>query len=148
MSDSVKSKALVDTTSDVVSFSGSDLHFEINEENKPYLVKSKLVSNAITEMGWGRYQWGLFFVAGFGWFADNAWPIVTSLILSRLDEVNGAHYPTGRAPYLTLAQNLGLLAGAAFWSLSSDIIGRRWAFNLTFLITGVFAIIALSLIHI
>lgn len=142
MSDSVKSKALVDTTSDVVSFSGSDLHFEINEENKPYLVKSKLVSNAITEMGWGRYQWGLFFVAGFGWFADNAWPIVTSLILSRLDEVNGAHYPTGRAPYLTLAQNLGLLAGAAFWSLSSDIIGRRWAFNLTFLITGVFAIIA------
>ena len=40
-----------------------------------------------------------------------------------------------------LAQNLGLLLGAAFWSISSDIIGRKWAFNLTFLITGIWAII-------
>lgn len=107
-----------------------------------YLSKSRVLAEAVDEIGFGRYQIGLFFVAGFGWFADNAWPIVTSLIVSRLVEKDGVHHPPNRAPYLVLAQNLGLFAGAAFWSFSADIIGRRWAFNLTFLITGVFAVIA------
>lgn len=122
----------------------SDL-FDASDFSGSYIRKSSLVSREIDGMGFGRYQLGLFFVAGFGWFADNAWPSATSYILQRLNEVDKVHYPVGRAPYLTLAQNLGLLAGAAFWSLSSDIIGRRWAFNLTFLFTGVFAVIAGSL---
>ncbi|KAK6198589.1 putative inorganic phosphate transporter [Scheffersomyces amazonensis] len=116
--------------------------YDITDTNKTYLAKSKILSDAIDEIGFGRYQTGLFFVAGFGWLSDNAWPVATGLILARLNEENGVHAPVGRAPYLTLAQNLGLLAGALFWSLSSDIIGRRWAFNLTFLITGIFAVIA------
>lgn len=131
------------TSEDVKSIpSDSSILAEINDSNRVYILKSKLVADAITDLGWGRYQWGLFFVAGFGWLSDNAWPVATSLILARMNESDGVHSPAKRAPYLTLAQNLGLLAGAAFWSLSSDIIGRRWAFNLTFLITGVFAIIA------
>jgi hypothetical protein len=53
----------------------------------------------------GRYQWELFIVIGFGWASDNLWPIVTSLILpSVANEFNVTH-----APYLTLAQNIGLL---------------------------------------
>lgn len=36
-----------------------------------------------------------------------------------------------RNVYLHLAQNLGLAVGAAGWGIGSDIIGRRWAFNLT-----------------
>lgn len=107
-----------------------------------YLAKLKLLSKAIDEIGWGKYQFGLFWVAGFGWYADNAWPIATSLILLRLVENDGVHHPKGRGPYLTLAQNLGLFAGASFWSLLSDIIGRRWAFVLTFLITGIFGTVA------
>lgn len=116
--------------------------FDENDLNKSYVAKAKLVSAAVDHIGFGRYQIGLFFVAGFGWFADNAWPIVTGLILARLNEVDGVHAPKGKAPFVTLAQNIGLLFGALFWSLSSDIIGRRWAFNLTFLITGVFAVIS------
>lgn len=124
-----------DLTSDSTLYSEGDFDLV-------YLNKSRVLANAIDEIGFGRYQTGLFFVAGFGWFADNAWPIVTSLIVSRLTETDGVHHPPNRAPYLVLAQNLGLFAGAAFWSFSADIIGRRWAFNLTFLITGVFAVIA------
>lgn len=116
--------------------------FDTSDFNQTYIRKSLLVTSAIDEMGFGRYQIGLFIVAGFGWFADNAWPTATSYILQRLVEVDKVHYPTGRAPYLTLAQNLGLLAGALFWSLSLDIIGRRWAFNLTFLFTGIFSLAA------
>lgn len=55
------------------------------------------------------------------------WPQVTAIILpSVINELNPP-----RAVYLTLAQNLGLAVGAAGWGVGSDIIGRRWAFNLT-----------------
>ncbi|KAF8903668.1 major facilitator superfamily domain-containing protein [Gymnopilus junonius] len=85
----------------------------------------------------GRYQWGLFIVTGFGYFADNLWPIVTGLILPAVVaefKFNG--------PFLKLGQNIGLLVGAAFWGVGADIWGRKVSFNLTLLITGVFAIAA------
>lgn len=43
---------------------------------------------------------------------------------------------------LTLAQNIGLLAGAMFWGFGCDIFGRRHAFNLTLLATAVFGLAA------
>ena len=117
--------------------------YDESDADKAYLAKSKLIAEAIQSIGFGKYQIGLFFVAGFGWLSDNAWAVATSLILPRLNEINGVHPPSLKTgPYLILAQNLGLLIGAAFWSISSDIIGRKWAFNLTFLITGIWAIIA------
>ena len=48
------------------------------------------------------------------------------------------------APFLTLAQNIGLLAGAIFWGFGCDVFGRRWAFNLTLGVTGVFGLISAS----
>jgi MFS family permease len=43
---------------------------------------------------------------------------------------------------LTLAQNLGLFVGALFWGFGCDVFGRRWAFNLTIGITGLFGLVA------
>ncbi|KAH8916067.1 hypothetical protein BT69DRAFT_1250726, partial [Atractiella rhizophila] len=61
----------------------------------------------------GKYQWHLFIVTGFGWFADNLYPVVTGLILPPvLSEFAGV-----KAPYIKLGQNIGLLVGAAFWGL-------------------------------
>lgn len=45
-------------------------------------------------------------------------------------------------PLLTLAQNIGLLAGAMFWGFGCDVFGRRLAFNATLGITAVFGLIA------
>jgi MFS family permease len=45
---------------------------------------------------------------------------------------------------LSLAQNIGLLAGAMFWGFGCDIFGRRHAFNATLGITAVFGLIAAS----
>ncbi len=87
-------------------------------------------------MGW--YQWQLFIVVGFGWASDNLWPIVTSLILSPVVKEFGISKP----PLLSLAQNIGLLAGALFWGFGCDIFGRKWAFNLTLGVTAVFGMIA------
>lgn len=87
-------------------------------------------------MGW--YQWQLFIVVGFGWASDNLWPIVTSLIFT---PVKNEFHPT-RAPLLTLAQNVGLLAGAVFWGFGCDIFGRKWAFNLTLGLTALWGMVA------
>ncbi|KDQ10969.1 hypothetical protein BOTBODRAFT_35738 [Botryobasidium botryosum FD-172 SS1] len=98
-----------------------------------YLAKIHLLNEAIQEIGMGKYQWYLFIVTGFGWFSDNLWPIVTGLILAPV--LNEFHQ---QGPFLKLAQNIGLLIGAFFWGLGSDVWGRRWGFNITLFITGVF----------
>ncbi|ODO03053.1 hypothetical protein I350_05898 [Cryptococcus amylolentus CBS 6273] len=105
-----------------------------------YAAKAKVLNHAIQEIGMGRYQWQLFVVIGFGWAQDNLWPVVTSLILTPITN----EFNPSRPPLLTLAQNIGLLGGAAFWGFGSDIFGRRWGFNLTLGITAVFGMIAAS----
>ncbi|KAL0577361.1 hypothetical protein V5O48_004613 [Marasmius crinis-equi] len=100
-----------------------------------YQQKARVLNDATQEIGMGRYQWALFVVTGFGWLVDNLWPIVTGLILPPvLNEFNFD------GPFLKLGQNIGLLVGAAFWGIGSDIWGRRVSFNITLLITGVFAL--------
>ncbi|KAJ5605209.1 hypothetical protein N7510_010363 [Penicillium lagena] len=103
-----------------------------------YKSKAEVLNHAIQSIGMGRYQWQLFVVIGFGWASDNLWPIVTSLILPAIEN----EFHPAQGPFLTLAQNIGLLVGAVFWGFGCDIFGRRWAFNLTIGITGVFGLIA------
>ena len=88
----------------------------------------------------GKYQWQLFIVIGFGWAQDNMWPVITSLILTPIAN----EFKVGQPPLLTLAQNIGLLAGAMFWGFGCDVFGRRWGFNLTLGITGLFGMLAAS----
>ncbi|GJE87464.1 MFS sugar transporter [Phanerochaete sordida] len=102
-----------------------------------YQAKARILNDALQEIGMGRYQWFLFVVTGFGWFSDNVWPIVRSLILTPVVAEFGF-----AGPWLKLAQNVGLLVGAAFWGVAADVWGRRWAFNLTLFLTGVFAVAA------
>lgn len=106
--------------------------------DQDYEAKARVLNQAILDIGMGRYQWQLFVVIGFGWACDNIWPIATSLILGPVaNEFQESH-----APYLTLAQNIGLLVGALFWGFGCDVYGRRWAFNLTIGITAVFGMAA------
>ncbi|KAJ8690756.1 MFS sugar transporter [Pleurotus ostreatus] len=102
-----------------------------------YQAKARLLNDAIQEIGMGRYQWSLFLVAGFGWFADSVWPLLSGLILAPvLSEFSF------NGPFLSLAANIGLLVGAVVWGVGCDIWGRRWSFNLTLLITGIFGLLA------
>lgn len=86
-----------------------------------YEAKAHLLNNAIQEIGMGKYQWQLFVVIGFGWAADNMWPIITSLILTPVAN----EFNVSRPPMLSLSQNIGLLVGAIFWGFGCDIFGRR-----------------------
>ncbi|EFX05887.1 membrane transporter [Grosmannia clavigera kw1407] len=103
-----------------------------------YEAKARVLNRAIQNIGMGRYQWQLFAVVGFGWASDNLWPIVTSLIFTAIKN----EFHPSRAPLLTLAQNIGLLAGAVFWGFGCDAFGRRWAFNATLGLTAVWGMIA------
>ncbi|KAI0158301.1 major facilitator superfamily domain-containing protein [Xylariaceae sp. FL1272] len=103
-----------------------------------YARKAAVINRAIQDIGMGWYQWQLFIVVGFGWANDNMWPIVTGLILTPI--VNEFHPAHGT--FLSLSQNLGLLAGAIFWGFGCDVFGRRWAFNLTLGITALWGIVA------
>ncbi|EEB90801.1 hypothetical protein MPER_10946, partial [Moniliophthora perniciosa FA553] len=89
--------------------------FEDGAIDPVYQAKGRILNAAIQEIGWGRYQMYLFCCAGFGWFADSVWPIMTGLILSPVIaefQFNG--------PFLSLAANIGLLVGAMFWSLGCE----------------------------
>ncbi|KAF4982098.1 hypothetical protein FZEAL_2204 [Fusarium zealandicum] len=105
-----------------------------------YEAKARILNRAIADIGMGRYQWELFVVIGFGWASDNLWPIVTSLIFTPVAN----EFKPARPPYLTLAQNIGLLGGAMFWGFGCDVFGRKWAFNLTLGLTAVWGLIAAS----
>lgn len=43
---------------------------------------------------------------------------------------------------MTIAVYVGMLVGAIFWGFSADIIGRRFAFNFSLLISSIFTIVA------
>lgn len=103
-----------------------------------YELKSKLINKAIQDIGMGRYNWQLFVLCGFGWFADNLWLQGVSLTLPSLSAEFGVSEKTVR--YTTSSLFVGLCFGSFFWGIGSDIMGRRVAFNVTLLITAVFGI--------
>ncbi|KAL4070230.1 major facilitator superfamily domain-containing protein [Scleroderma yunnanense] len=102
-----------------------------------YQAKARILNRSIQDIGMGKYQWCLFVVAGFGWFADSVWPSLSGLILTPV--LYEFHF---NGPFLSLASNIGLFVGGLFWGLGCDIWGRRWSFNLTLLIAGIFGVAA------
>ncbi|WVQ73473.1 hypothetical protein IAR50_003045 [Cryptococcus sp. DSM 104548] len=112
----------------------------IDGVNPVYAAKAGILNQAIQEIGMGRYQWQLFCVAGFGWAVDGLGLVITSLILTPISN----EFNVSRPALLTLASNIGLLAGAAFWGIGCDIFGRRVGFNTTLFIASAFALIAAS----
>ncbi|ODA80247.1 hypothetical protein RJ55_03205 [Drechmeria coniospora] len=105
-----------------------------------YEIKSKLINKAIQDIGMGTYNWQLFILCGFGWFADNLWLQGVSLCLPSLS----AEFDVSekKVRYTTSALFVGLSAGSVMWGIGSDFLGRRLAFNVTLLITSLFGIIS------
>ncbi|KAF2174065.1 hypothetical protein M409DRAFT_16339 [Zasmidium cellare ATCC 36951] len=106
--------------------------------NRLFEAQASLVNHAVQKMGMGRYQWGLFVVAGYGWLCDQLWQTTVS---DALPQVGLEFHPQHEA-FLSLALITGLVVGAWFWGFGCDLIGRRLAFNTTLFIAGVFGIAA------
>ncbi|KZV77356.1 MFS general substrate transporter [Peniophora sp. CONT] len=104
-----------------------------------YEIKSKLINECFqNEIGFGRYQWGVFMLSGLGWMADNIWLQGVAIILPQIQ----VELPVSHVEYATLALYAGLIVGASTWGILADVVGRRLSFNVTLFIAGVFGIAA------
>ncbi|PSR76435.1 major facilitator superfamily domain-containing protein, partial [Coniella lustricola] len=104
-----------------------------------YEMKSVIINKAVQDIGMGRYNWQLFVLCGFGWFADNLWMQGVSLILPSLSAE--FHVSEKHVRYTTSYVFFGLCLGAFTWGIGSDMLGRRIAFNATLLITALFGLL-------
>ncbi|KJX96141.1 membrane transporter like protein [Zymoseptoria brevis] len=100
--------------------------------------KMNLINNAIDEIGMTGYQWKLFCLNGFGYAVDSLILLIQSIIAQ-----NAAYeFNPGFANGMTIAVYVGMLVGALFWGLSADVIGRKYAFNVSLLLSSIFCIVA------
>lgn len=100
--------------------------------------KMHLINNAIDEIGMTGYQWKLFMLNGFGYAVDSQILLIQSIIASSARNEFNPSFDNG----LTIAVYVGMLVGALFWGLSADVIGRKYAFNVSLLISSIFCIVA------
>ncbi|KAL5528270.1 hypothetical protein ACEPAF_7406 [Sanghuangporus sanghuang] len=104
-----------------------------------YLAKSHLINQCLqNEVGFGRYQWELFILSGFGWLADNLWLQGVAIILPQVQ----IDLDPPRVEYITLSLYAGLITGATFFGSLADVIGRKPSWQITLFLTGVFGIAA------
>ncbi|PSR99272.1 major facilitator superfamily domain-containing protein [Coniella lustricola] len=119
---------------------GSEEDILARQDLDPVLnVKMHLVNNAIDEIGWTRYHWKLFFLNGFGYAVDSLLLLLQSIVASQAYMEFGSH---GYSRALTIAVYVGMLTGALFWGLSADVIGRRFAFNVSLFVCSAATIVA------
>jgi len=100
--------------------------------------KFVLINREIDRNGMGRYQWYIWFLCGFGYLLDLLWAQAFGLVLGTLEQELG--FQPDQTGNISVAFSAGLTAGAFVWGVLVDIIGRRWAFNLTCLISAAFGL--------
>lgn len=106
--------------------------------------KAALINAEFDKFGMGRYQWCIWFLCGFGYFLDLAWSQGVGLIATAIYQEMDV--PDTATANIWSCANAGLAIGAFTWGILVDIIGRRWAFNLTCLITSVFGLLLVWLL--
>ncbi|KAJ5119223.1 hypothetical protein N7448_010929 [Penicillium atrosanguineum] len=100
--------------------------------------KMGLVNDTIDEIGFTPHHWKLFCLNGFGYAVDSLILLIQSVISTQARKEFQPSYKTG----LTIAVYVGMLIGAIFWGFSADIIGRRFAFNVSLFVSGTFTVVA------
>ncbi|KAL4903999.1 hypothetical protein BDW74DRAFT_31446 [Aspergillus multicolor] len=100
--------------------------------------KMALVNDAIDEIGFTGHQAKLFCLNGFGYAVDSLILLLQSIVSTQAVLEFQPSFDTG----LTIAVYVGMLVGALFWGFSADVIGRRFAFNVSLFISSVFTIVA------
>ena len=119
--------------------SGSQaLHDSELDGHTLYEKKAILVNRELDAIGFGPFQWKIFFLTGLGYFIDLLWAQTFGLIATPLRHELG--FSEDQIGNISTAFSAGLTAGAFTWGVLVDIVGRRWAFNLTVLIASVFGL--------
>jgi putative MFS transporter len=94
------------------------------------------VGETIDRIGWGRFQRRLMWVCGASWAADAMEVLLIGFAIPSLIADWGLTKEQGGQ--LASALFLGMLAGAWFWGIASDYIGRRFSFITTIGVDSLF----------
>ncbi|SCZ95990.1 BZ3500_MvSof-1268-A1-R1_Chr8-1g09930 [Microbotryum saponariae] len=122
--------------------------------------KSLLINRELDAMGLGRYQKCIWLLCGFGYMLDLLWAQASGLIATPLYQelkafasvdrpfthlLSGVATDTivldGLCANIFTAFSAGLTVGAFTFGLGVDVIGRKWCFNLTCLVTSIFGLL-------
>ncbi|KAL5351858.1 hypothetical protein ACLOAV_003720 [Pseudogymnoascus australis] len=104
----------------------------------PFECKAALINAEIDKFGFGKYQWCIWMLCGFGFFLDLAWSQGVGLLATAVQEMG---VPAEKQGLIFTCANAGLAIGAFSFGIISDIFGRKWAFNLSCLITTIFGML-------
>ncbi|KAG6009811.1 hypothetical protein E4U21_001241 [Claviceps maximensis] len=129
---------------DVRNYDGDSLHggediLALQDVDPALNRKMHLVNDAIDEIGWTPYHLKLFFLNGFGYAVDSMILLFQSIVAGPAFR---EFHSEGYANALTIAVYCGMLSGAIFWGFSADIIGRKYAFNISLFMCSVCCIVA------
>ncbi|KAJ9142886.1 putative MFS transporter [Coniochaeta hoffmannii] len=100
--------------------------------------KMHLVNNTLDEVGWTRFHMKLSCLNGFGHGVDSLQVSLQGIIAGQA----AFEFSPSYARSLTIALYTGMLLGALFWGSTADIIGRRFAFNVSLFVCSAFTIVA------
>ena len=103
-----------------------------DNNNKPQLT----ISQFLSMIPFGRFHIQLLFACGSGWLIDNMWLFNLKFILPVLQKE--FQLSAFLASLLVVVEYVGASLGGLFWGVISDRIGRRLAFMLSLMLTGVF----------
>ncbi|CAL5873022.1 uncharacterized protein PFLUO_LOCUS7291 [Penicillium psychrofluorescens] len=101
--------------------------------------RAALINAEIDKFGFGKYQKCIWLLCGFGYFLDLAWAQGVGLMATAVFQEMGV--PADKQGLIFTCSNAGLAIGAFSIGIVTDIIGRKWAFELTCLITSIFGML-------
>jgi putative MFS transporter len=98
------------------------------------------VSEALDQIGWGRFQRKLMWICGASWAADAMEVLLIGFAIPSLIEDWGISKSQGGQ--LASVLFLGMLIGAWGWGMLSDYVGRKFGFVATIAIDSVFGLLS------
>lgn len=113
---------------------------DLESDDDALAKKLKLVNNALDQIGFTPYHLKLFFLNGMGYATDSQLLMLESTCREFINYQFGQHFPISNESLV-----IGGIVGACFWGYGADIIGRRFAFNVSLFLSGLFAIITGSM---
>ncbi|SGY40059.1 BQ5605_C003g02316 [Microbotryum silenes-dioicae] len=109
------------------------------KEDFLYERKSLLINRELDAMGLGRYQKCIWLLCGFGYIAFVSVDGPFTHLLSGM--ATDTTVLDGLCADIFTAFSAGLTVGAFTFGLGVDVIGRKWCFNLTCLVTSIFGLL-------
>ncbi|CAK9442139.1 uncharacterized protein LODBEIA_P58820 [Lodderomyces beijingensis] len=124
----------IDIENDTLNHSANDALFSLKDD--ALTKKINLVNNAIDEIGFTPYHLKLFFLNGMGYWTDTQLTFLESSVRTFINYQFNYKFPVSNEMLAA-----GMLVGALFWGFSADLIGRKLAFNLSLILSGIFTIL-------